>query len=252
MFFYHKRQKNPNGSFLEPSNSDLHKLTITYIRKLLDGGVGDTLPITKETASRSNMTLTEFIESINPSRSGQPLLRTNQQWLFNALDAVKNANTAKIIFQACLLPDVHASASFGDRLEEMTFYRGQNNWTLDHLIPQNSFAPTLQPSVGDGFRDSLRNYCPIKGTDNSSYRAKDCALKLNDATSINTYIRDPNKVIAGSPHPFIAGLLQKQGNTSNAELNHRDYLSIPSPSPTNRCYGQERLEILRDLLLLKI
>src|SRR5262249_18051765 len=107
-------------------------------------------------------------------------------------------------------------------------------------------------SPGDPYKDSLRNFCPVIGSDNAEYSARDCALKLDlNAANYATYRSTPRKMPGGQVHPFVDKLLAQQGVAGgNPELNERAVLV--NGSPTHRCYGKERIEFVADILIQRI
>jgi hypothetical protein len=250
LLYYFHRHRAAGTLTTPPPEAELHQIAVAYFRLLLDKGVGDTLPLTKLAGSNDLPTLADFLQRINPQRAGPLSGPPTPMWLQLALNDVRGPGTATVAFNACLLPVIHGNnpQAFGSPFNPTTFGRGANNWQIDHLIPQNSFRPLLSP--GDPFKDSLRNFCPIIGSDNAAYNARDCAQKLDLATAnLATYRTDARKMPGGNVHPFIEALLTRQGaNGGNAELNQRDWLINPTPVPGNRCYGDERIEILVRLL----
>lgn len=249
MYYYHKNVANIASQAYVVPEVELNKIAIAYIRKLLDGTVGDTLPLTKEVSTNNTINLANFLEKINPIRSGSIENSPERTWLMNSLLNVRNKDTAKIIFNACLLPPVRNVGEYGSNYTRMNFRGGQNNWTIDHMIPENSFltAPNAN-SIGNPHRDSLRNYCPILGSDNSSYKRTNLSVKMTHDSYYKTYVtpNDDRKKFNGAGHPFFQRLLQLQGQLENpALLDSADYLITEI---NGVCYGQQRVEIICDLL----
>lgn len=250
MLYYFHRHKSAGTLGTPPPDNELHQLSVAYLRRLLDGGVGDSLPITKAIGANSVTTLPDFLQRVNPARSGNFNGAVPRAWLDVQLNGVRGPQTAKLVFNGCLLPRIRGpqSQAFGSLFEPVTFERGANNWQIDHLIPQQNFSGAVSP--GDPYKDSLRNYCPAIGSDNAAYNATDCALKLDlAAANYATYRTTPRKLRGNNqPHPFIDALLNAQGqHGGNAELNNRDWLA--NNSLAGRCYGAERIQIIGDLLI---
>ena len=70
LFFFHKHMISGDGEFAPPPETELHRIAVAYLRRLLDGSVGDTLSITKEVASTPDMSLEALLSQVNPSRAG--------------------------------------------------------------------------------------------------------------------------------------------------------------------------------------
>lgn len=249
LFYFHVHQAK-NKLDKSPPDEELHQIAVAYFRRLLDGGVGDTLPLTKQVGANKIQDFSDFLQRINPQRAGALTSKPNTTWLETALNGIGGMATAKIIFNACFLPRIHGKnlQAYGSIFNPITFTRGANNWQVDHLIPQNSFTQPLSP--GDAYKETLRNFCPVMGSDNAAYGAGPCAQKLNLTVNYGTYRTDPHKMPDGQVHPFIDKLLDKQGTQAqggNDELDNRDWLINTSPIK-KRCYGQERIQILIDLL----
>ena len=249
LFYFHIHRVNSTLN-TPPPDSELHKIAVAYFRRLLDGSVGDTLPITKQVGANQLQGFQNFLQRINPQHAGIIRSAPDTTWLEMALNRIRGRATARIVFNACLLPPIYGDnrQTCGSAFDPITFARGANNWQIDHLIPQNSFVQPLSP--GDAYKDTLRNFCPVIGSDNAGYGACDCAQKLNLSTAnYVTYKTEHRKMLDGQVHPFINELLNKQGmQGGNPELNNRDWLRNVSASSTPRCYGQERIQILIDLL----
>jgi len=239
------------GKVQQPSailDSDLHKIAVAYLRMYLRNNVGSSLPITIKCASGDFQALGDFIQAVNanacPAAVGSPVPRP---WIEAALGAIKGTKRTQVIFAACLLPPVRSGAAWGASFQTMQFGAGGSNWTVDHMIPDANFGQT-PPTLGDSFKDSLRNFYPIHGVDNSSYRRTPCATKLDAAsTYYSTYISNPSKLTGGAAHPFINQVFNLQAQAGGlAGLDNKDYLVVQDPS-TSRCYGGERFSILCDI-----
>jgi hypothetical protein len=173
-------------------------------------------------------------------------------WLRNALEGINGTSSAQVAFNATLLPPRHGAnnLALGSPFTPVEFGKGANKWQVDHLIPDNTFSSN---SVGIAAKDTLRNLCPIIGSDNASYKAMDCAGKLDrSAAYYATYLSDARKFPSSSqPHPFISALLAKQGVSGGDRLLN-DEAGLEEQVGTGqqkRCYGDERLTILCDLLV---
>lgn len=230
LFYYHDYRRAGVREFPEPRHADMHRIALAYLRKALDGGVGDTLPLTIAVARGDVISVDDFTNRVVPDRSGPLTSAVPNDWLRNALDAVRNVDSARVVFNACLLPAIRAGAGFGDSFEPIAFRAGADNWAVDHLIPQNSFDRPNNPTVGDPYKTTLRNLCPAIGSDNSSYKATDCAVKLTNPGYYDTYLTDLRKLICGKPHPYILELLRVQGDRTSADLNVPQYLCTDAPA----------------------
>lgn len=254
MYYYHKNKDNLSTRLYSIQKDELHKIAIAYIRKLLDGTVGDTLPITKEVSINYNVTFDNFINKITPQRSGSINSPPDRSWLLTSLFNVRNKDTAKLIFNACVLPSIREGEEYGTNFSKMNFRgNGQNNWTIDHMIPENAFlVPPNTSSVGGPYKESLRNYCPIIGSDNSSYKRSNLSIKISNPIYYRSYVdgSDPRKLVNGDGHPYIVKLIEEQGNIENPiSLDNRDYLATEI---NNICLGEQRINILCDILMRKV
>lgn len=257
LLYYFHSYKATGAALTQPPDSELHEVVLAYVRRSLDGTIGDTLALTKKAGKGGFQSLSQFLDAVHPQRSGSsraaPAARA---WLRSAIEGIKGTSSAQIVFNATLLPPRHGInvVPLGASFMPVEFGRGANKWQIDHLIPENNFSAR---GTGIEYKDTLRNFCPVLGNDNGSYKATDCSVKL-DATSAfySTYLTDPRKLPPGSsqPHPFISSLLAKQAVPGGeARLNQQKGLAEKiGPGRPNRCYGEERLEILCDLLVERL
>lgn len=252
LLYYFHHYKALGQPLTQPPDAELHQIVMAYVRRSLDGTVGDTLPITKKAGRAEFRSLNNFLDAINPPRSGSRAAPVVLAWLRNALDGINGTASAQIVFNATLLPPRHGANSvpLGSPFTPVDFGKGANKWQVDHLIPDNNFS---SGTIGVADKDTLRNLCPIIGSDNGSYKAMDCSGKLNtSAAYYATYLSDPRKCSSGTqPHPFINALLTKQGVPGGDKfLNDKAGLSDSvGTGRQKRCYGDERLTILSDLLV---
>jgi hypothetical protein len=256
LLYYFHYYKSSGGPLGQPPDSELHEVVLAYVRRSLDGTVGDTLAITKKAGKGGFQNLSQFLDAVNPQRSGSRLGPAARAWLENALVGINGTSSAQIVFNATLLPKRHGGSSLalGSQFTPVEFGRGANKWQVDHLIPENSFSAR---TTGIEYRDTLRNFCPVLGSDNGSYKATDCSVKLDSSSAFySTYLTDARKFPPGStrPHSFISTLLTKQSVAGgDARLNQPKGLAERiGPGRPNRCFGEERLEILCDLLIERL
>jgi hypothetical protein len=258
LYYFHRLHGN---TATPPSDVELHQIVTAYLRRLLDGTIGDTLSITKRAGAGGFGSLTDFLREIAPPRAGLSGSPAQSAWLKTQLSGFRSVASARLVFNACLLPKVFGPGAqpFGSLFAPYTFSSGANNWSIDHLIPQNSFPDAegrrpVPPSSGDGYIDSLSNLCPVLGSDNSSYQSTACSQKLDMSAAYYASYRtgpDARKRPGGLLHPFIDRVLSLQGCAGGAPgLDNRDLLA--GTIPGGRCYGEERLDVLRDLLLDRI
>lgn len=250
--FHHRRASSTLASGNTLSAGALHLIAVAYLRRLLDGSVGDTLYITKRVASTRISKLRQLLDLINPASAGSITAPVPRAWLVNSLDRCRSEATAKIVFAACLLPKIRPAGSrgVGGTFYRMNFYKGQNNWTLDHVVPANVFN-AIPPPQGAAYKDSLRNLLPILGSDNSAYQRTDPKIKLSDPSYYGTYCgspNDPRKRFGGTGHPYIDAVVAKQASYPALVVNDPSSLVNASPQ-VGGCVGQERLYILADILL---
>jgi hypothetical protein len=253
LLYYFHHYKSLGGPLRQPPDSELHEVVLAYVRKSLDGTVGDSLALTKKAGKGGFQNLAQFLDAVNPVRSGARSAPASRAWLMTALQGINGTSSAQVVFNATLLPPRHGSNSLplGSQFTPVEFGRGANKWQVDHLIPENSFSTR---AVGIECKDTLRNFCPVLGSDNGSYKATDCSVKLDASSAFySTYKTDVRKFPPGStqPHAFILALLNKQSVAGgDARLNQQKGLAEKvGPGRPNRCYGDERLEILCDLLI---
>lgn len=253
--FHHRRASGTLASGHPLHARALHFLVIAYLRRLLDGTVGDTLSITKRAANDPTLKLRALIDLINPAGAGPINSAVPRAWLVNCLDRCRSEATAKVVFSACLLPEIRTvgSTALGGALQRMNFFKGQNNWTLDHIVPASVLSSIPLPP-GAAYKDSLRNLLPILGSDNSAYQRTDPNIKFTNSGYYATYCGTPGDVrkqFGGAGHPYIDAVVSKQMGYASSALNDPSGLANVNPA-TGICVGQERLEVLADVLLTRL
>jgi len=242
IYHYKLAASRPRTSIDKLVNADvLHKLCVSYLRRFLDRGIGNTGDIATEVL-QGRLPVKKWLERVCPPRSGDLDTAPNPSWLELRLDNI-GISGAKAVFGACLLPShtkKSGSRQWGTGSFVSIYYRapGRPKWSLDHVIPNSKLAR------GFPYKDSLRNLLPVLTTDNSSYSATDADTKITSKSAWYAKYRDSADVERapnGTPHPLHDGVFAKQGKYSAKRLNDGKRLAGPT--------GKERLTILHRILL---
>ena len=218
-------------SFL--TSSELHILLRSIYRRVLDGSLGKLDNVGQNILKRRITSVENLADGFNPASAGSLKASANLDWLRQALRRA-NLTRSKRVFNACLLPSRNNCVI---NFEPLHYARGAKNWSIDHLIPKS----TVKNSPGSGYYegDTICNFAPCLGRDNSALKTNACSWKLSNANSpylLNEYA-----------HPFHIWLRAEHYSyswSSQASLDEPAMLEANARDPV----GDERINYICKLL----
>lgn len=229
------------GGNLNTATDGLLFLRAAY-RRVINGDIGTTAIIVDRLMNKEIKTMQDLAIKFNPaSDAGELDAPPNDDWLKSRLMAKKGTNSAKPIFNACLLP---VRDSGNTDFYPLVYGPKTDQWNIDHLIPKTRRVQ----GEGNTESEKIVNFAPLDKAHNLIAQNIACDEKLRPG-GVYDMIKQS--------HPYCKWLSDKH------YTNHQNDKLIQNMHPLNlqRCLvhsieppsiGDERIIALVDLLTPKL
>ncbi len=166
------------------TQDDMFKFYRAMVRKVLDGNIGKTDKILHGVMRGTFNSVDEIANELNPDLAGGISEPPNQNWLRGRLLSVDySSGYARLVFNACILPNRGKSVSSQPRFNPFIFKNATGFYNIDHLIPDSKSNKMLS---GYNQLQSLVNLAPLERENNTAALAEDCRLKLSTSKIYDT------------------------------------------------------------------